>query len=206
MSKQGSSRFQNFITGPDQDSAFTCEYVSEPIVITASSSPDDYQASVTTNAFADNHQIIATATTSLVGVEFIYTLDLGLETEQVNTTGEFYNVTPGPHTITISDSNARGCWSDELDVFVIDYPRFFSPNGDGANDTWMIYGIEGIPISQIYIFDRYGKLLKQLDPDGAGWNGTYNGAELPSTDYWFKIIYIENNQQKEFRAHFSLKR
>ena len=58
----------------------------------------------------------------------------------------------------------------------------------------------------IYIFDRYGKLLKQLDPDGAGWNGTYNGAEMPSTDYWFKIIYIENNEQKEFRAHFSLKR
>ncbi|MFD0963113.1 T9SS type B sorting domain-containing protein, partial [Pseudofulvibacter geojedonensis] len=82
----------------------------------------------------------------------------------------------------------------------------FSPNSDGANDTWMIHGIDGIPISQIYIFDRFGKLLKQLDPDGAGWDGTYNGSPMPSTDYWFKIIYIENNQQKEFKANFSLKR
>ncbi|MFD0965251.1 T9SS type B sorting domain-containing protein, partial [Pseudofulvibacter geojedonensis] len=167
------------VTGSEQMD-FTCENTAT-VSITASSSPDDYQASVTTNAFAENHQVIATATSSLAGVEFIYTLDLGLDTEQVNTTGVFSGVTPGPHTVTISD--AGGCWEDVLDVFAIDYPHFFSPNGDGANDTWMIYGIEGIPISQIYIFDRYGKLLKQLDPDGAGWNGTYNGADMPSTDY-----------------------
>ena len=92
---------------------------------------------------------------------------------------------------------------------MIGYPQFFTPNGDGINDTWQIIGIEGIPISQIYIFDRFGKLLKQLDPDGIGWDGTYNGAEMPATDYWFKIIYLEGDTtptQKEFTAHFSLKR
>ena len=58
----------------------------------------------------------------------------------------------------------------------------------------------------IYIFDRYGKLLKQLDPDGDGWNGTYNNSPMPADDYWFKIIYLEDNTQKEFTAHFALKR
>ena len=76
--------------------------------------------------------------------------------------GVFEGVTPGLHTVYIRDKN--GCATVSDTVFVIDYPKFFSPNGDGMNDTWMIYGIDGIPISQIYIFDRYGKLLKQLGP------------------------------------------
>ena len=121
--------------------------------------------------------------------------------------GVFDNVDPGLHTITIEDE--AGCGRQVLEVLVIDYPKFFTPNGDGFNDTWQIIGIRGIPISQLYIFDRYGKLLKQLDPDGEGWDGTYNGNEMPATDYWFKIIYIEgtiNPTQKEFMAHFSLKR
>ncbi|MFA5556434.1 MAG: T9SS type B sorting domain-containing protein, partial [Flavobacteriaceae bacterium] len=60
--------------------------------------------------------------------------------------------------------------------------------------------------AEIYIFDRYGKLLKQLNPLGAGWDGTFNGQPLPSTDYWFKVMYTENKTRKEFKAHFSLKR
>jgi len=71
-----------------------------------------------------------------------------------------------------------------------------------------INGQEGIPISQIYTIDRFGKLLKQLDLDSKGWTGIYNGNEMLSTDYWFKITYIEgvDNVQKEFLSHFSLKR
>ena len=64
--------------------------------------------------------------------------------------------------------------------------------------------------SIIYIFDQYGKLLKQLSPTGPGWDGTFNGKLLPETDYWFVVKYKElgesNGVQKQFRAHFSLKR
>ncbi|WP_374542171.1 T9SS type B sorting domain-containing protein, partial [Flavobacterium sp.] len=38
------------------------------------------------------------------------------------------------------------------------------------------------------------------------WDGKFNGQDLPSTDYWFSVDYIENEQQKQFKAHFSLKR
>jgi gliding motility-associated-like protein len=48
--------------------------------------------------------------------------------------------------------------------------------------------------------------VKQIDPLGEGWNGKYNGEDLTSTDYWFTIDYTENDQQKLFKAHFSLKR
>jgi len=53
----------------------------------------------------------------------------------------------------------------------IEYPYFFIPNGDGINDTWQIIGIKGMPIFQIYIFDRFRKLLKQLDTDGGDGTG-----------------------------------
>ena len=62
------------------------------------------------------------------------------------------------------------------------------------------------PNTIITIFDRYGKLIKQISPQGAGWDGIYNGKLLPSTDYWFKVIYQEYGTPKEFKAHFTLKR
>ncbi|MDB4114903.1 T9SS type B sorting domain-containing protein, partial [Flavobacteriaceae bacterium] len=62
------------------------------------------------------------------------------------------------------------------------------------------------PGANIYIFDRYGKLLKQISPLTPGWDGTYNGNALPSSDYWFRVEYTEQGIQKEIRGHFSLKR
>jgi gliding motility-associated-like protein len=41
---------------------------------------------------------------------------------------------------------------------------------------------------------------------GSGWDGTYNGKALPATDYWFTVEYAENNGNKLFKAHFSIKR
>jgi gliding motility-associated-like protein len=49
-------------------------------------------------------------------------------------------------------------------------------------------------------------LLKQLSASGDGWDGTYNGQPLLSTDYWFTVDYPENGVMKQFKAHFSLKR
>jgi gliding motility-associated-like protein len=58
----------------------------------------------------------------------------------------------------------------------------------------------------IYVFDRMGKLLKQLTPDGDGWDGNYHGAPMPASDYWFLVEYEENGMMKKFKSHFSLKR
>jgi gliding motility-associated-like protein len=88
---------------------------------------------------------------------------------------------------------------------VVDYPRFFTPNEDGFNDTWNITELE-TTAATIYIFDRTGKLLKQLSPEGDGWDGTHHGAALPATDYWFLVEYEENGVMKKFKSHFALKR
>ena len=91
---------------------------------------------------------------------------------------------------------------------VLDYPVYFTPNGDGYHDTWNIYTIANQPDAKIYIFDRFGKLLKQLRPAGSGWDGTYNGNPMPTSDYWFTVEYTEpgTDTKKTFKAHFTLKR
>jgi gliding motility-associated-like protein len=174
-----------------------CKYYVSTEVL--GSSPATVEAVVTTLAFAEEHIIEAVA----VGTgDYEFSLDDG----PWQLDGTFIDVSPGLHTVTVRDLN--GCGIGTKTVLVIDYPRFFTPNGDGYNDTWQIIGINTRPLSKIYIFDRYGKLLKQLSPLSEGWDGTYNGRPLPATDYWFSVQYEEPGTEiiKTFRAHFSLKR
>jgi gliding motility-associated-like protein len=177
---------------------FTVDVSSPPVI-------DMAQTTTTTLYFAGNHEVLVTAT-GLGDYEF--SLDEGPWTPGMQAsnvwTHTFTDVTPGYHTVYVRDMN--GCGYEEYEVLVVDYPLYFTPNGDGYNDTWKIEGIDTVNNVKIYIFDRYGKLLKQLSPAGNGWNGTYNGSLMPSSDYWFVIEYEEGGVNKEFKAHFTLKR
>ena len=163
------------------------------------SAPPALTAVVTTLAFANTHVIEATATG--IGV-YEFAIDQG----PWQSSGTFVDVSGGLHQITARDLN--GCGQTTVEVLVIDYPLFFTPNGDGYHDTWNITALSNQPNSKIYIFDRYGKLLKQIYPSGEGWDGTYIGADMPSNDYWFKVLYQEPTtlEIKEFKSHFTLKR
>jgi gliding motility-associated-like protein len=115
----------------------------------------------------------------------------------------FENVSAGLHTLFVRDKN--NCGIVNKIVSVIGFPKFFTPNGDGYNDTWQVYGVNVASQfeSVIYIFDRYGKLLKQLSPQSLGWDGAFNGEDLPSNDYWF---YVKLQDGRIFKSHFTLKR
>ncbi|RZK04491.1 MAG: T9SS type B sorting domain-containing protein, partial [Flavobacterium sp.] len=116
----------------------------------------------------------------------------------------FSNLDFGPHVVTVRDTNQCGSLTKE--IFFVNYPKFFTPNGDGYNDVWNIKDLDKQLNSKVQVFDRFGRLLKEIFPSGTGWDGTYNQNEMPSSDYWFIIYYNENNENKEFRSHFSLKR
>jgi gliding motility-associated-like protein len=114
----------------------------------------------------------------------------------------FTGLNAGTYTATVRDKNGCGI-SMPYKVYVLDYPRFFTPNNDAYNDSWKIKNLDLLPKSTIAILDRYGKLLKQLDSNSSGWSGTYNGKELPADDYWFIITFEDG---KIIKGHFSLKR
>jgi gliding motility-associated-like protein len=118
----------------------------------------------------------------------------------------FNNVAAGDHIISVRDKNGH-CNPAPINAVIINYPKFFTPNGDGINDTWNITHLLSTNSSApIFIFDRYGKLIKEITPSTDGWNGMFNGQPLPSTDYWFTVDYSEKGTAKIFKSHFTLKR
>ena len=117
----------------------------------------------------------------------------------------FENVPAGIHKIYVKDKN--GCGFTVLEVSVIGFPKFFTPNNDGINDTWRIPGAntDFYPSSNIYIFDRFGKFIVSLNPNDLGWNGTLNGKELPSSDYWYSVELTDKQGNiRVKKGHFSL--
>ncbi|MFI8380121.1 choice-of-anchor L domain-containing protein [Leeuwenhoekiella sp. NPDC079379] len=128
-----------------------------------------------------------------------------LDDQAFQNTPEFTNVFPGPHTVTVRGINGT-CGVTTVEVQVIDFPKYFTPNNDGYHDTWNITALEEYPEAQIFIFDRFGKLIKNLFPSGPGWDGTYRGVNMPSDDYWFRVEYIFEDRPAEFKSHFTLKR
>lgn len=113
----------------------------------------------------------------------------------------FNNISGGVYEVQVIDK--KGCGVDKREIVLIDYPKFFTPNNDGYNEYWHILGVEKFPNSVTTIFDRYGKFLKKLMFNDIGWDGTFNGEKLFSSDYWFTV---ELGNGRNFKGHFSLKR
>ena len=116
----------------------------------------------------------------------------------------FENVAPGIRTVYVKETRGL-CGIEMKDVSVIGFPKFFTPNGDGQNDFWQIKGFNTqFPLTTtVQIFDRFGKLLIELNPEKSFWDGRYRGYPMPSSDYWYKTILEDGT---EYTGHFALKR
>lgn len=180
-----------------------------PIITITAQNPD--------GCFADR---IVTVSTS--GIATINTLNVNGNSVTISVTGigdyeyaiddingpyqdsnGFNDLEAGVHIAYVQDKN--GCGIVQGSFSIIGFPKVFTPNGDGENDYWYVQGISGQfqPNSKIYIFDRYGKLLKQLSPSSRGWDGTFNGSNMPSDDYWFSVTLEDG---RSYQDHFTLKR
>lgn len=171
-------------------------------------------ATITLKTIASIPSKIASTTTPIVNdfsgngnsIELIPPNTLGayeysLDGTYYQDTPLFTNLAAGDYTAFIRDKSNCEYWT--YTIMLLDYPRFFTPNGDTYNDLWTIKKLYLFPKATINIFDRYGKLVKQLDSTSSGWDGKYIGHELPATDYWFTINFGDG---KIIKGHFSLKR
>ncbi len=109
------------------------------------------------------------------------------------------------------------CKSDttiNLATYDINPDKFFTPNDDGNNDLWQVENLSCYEGYIVEIFDRYGRRLYiykkgsfsggTVKDDFPGWDGIYNGHQMPSTDYWYLITVEEI--RKQYNGHFTLKR
>ncbi|MFD2908083.1 choice-of-anchor L domain-containing protein [Flavobacterium ardleyense] len=148
------------------------------------------------NDFASNN----TATIEFSGLG-IY--EFSLDGSNYQSSPVFNNLEEGQYTVFVKDT--KDCGIVSASFYILDYPKYFTPNSDGYNDFWMIKNLDkrNLENSKIKIFDRYGKFVYQIIPESAGWDGNLNGVQLPSTDYWF---VMDLKDGKTVKGHFSLKR
>ena len=149
----------------------------------------------------DSNQVISVSATG-GSEDYEYQLDGGVW--QSNSTFEYVTGCE-EHTVAVRD--ALGCSTiPEKTVMIMEYPKFFTPNGDGYNDTWNIKCLKNNSLAEIFIFDRFGKLLLEFRPSQDHWDGTFNGQLLAGGDYWFLVSYLNSSGIKtQFRSHFSLR-
>jgi gliding motility-associated-like protein len=117
----------------------------------------------------------------------------------------FEHLEPGIHALYLRDKT--NCGISKLDIAILGFPKFFTPNDDGQNDTWKILGNDtnNIQISAIYVYDRFGKLVADVDLTGDGWDGFHNGERLPSADYWYLAKFTDQHgDYREKKGHLSL--
>lgn len=129
--------------------------------------------------------------------DFEYSID-GIHYFESN---EFPSNQGGIYTAYVRDSTDCGIATKPF-VF-LSIPNFFTPDQDGSNDFWHVRGIENY-LYKISIFDRFGKLIHVISQSSLGWDGTFQGSELPASDYWYVIEIKETNQI--IKGHFSLVR
>ena len=133
-------------------------------------------------------------------IDYEYAIDNSI----FQTSNTFSNLTEGAHTLEVRDRNGCVLKSLNFEITVaveLFIPVFFTPNNDTVNDSWTVVDPNNI-VEEILIFNRYGKLIKQLIPSNYSWDGYYNGKVLESNDFWY-LITLKN--AKQLKGHFALK-
>ena len=119
----------------------------------------------------------------------------------------FEDLTGGFYTLIVKDE--AECDEKSIEIPIVYFPSFITPNGDGYNDTWEVKGIYlddyNLDLTKLYVFNRYGKLLGSISLDQS-WDGTFNGSPLEATDYWYKVDLVKKSGEvlQPIRGHFSL--
>jgi gliding motility-associated-like protein len=153
--------------------------------------------SIETTDWSDNENTIIVNIVATSTGNYDYSID-GVNYQTSNL---FSGLSSGKYTVWVRDQ--YGCEPATEEVYLLMYPKFFTPNGDGYNDTWKIKFSDFETGLTVKIFDRYGKIIKNLSSNTDSWDGTYNGTNLPADDYWFVVTRANG---LEYKGHFSLKR
>ena len=182
-----------------------CESFPHQIIIEASSIALLTENDITLVDDSDNNSITI-ATTNLGIGDYEYALaKLDGFVSSFQDEPYFDHLAAGIYTVLIQDKN--NCGITQLDVSIVGFPKFFTPNNDGFNDTWNILGVNDkfYMSSVVNIFDRFGKFITQINREGNGWDGLFKGNPLPATDYWFSVELVDNiGNIRTRKGHFSL--
>lgn len=163
-------------------------------------SVDAYEPLILSAIKTGPNEVTATAIGGFGGYEYFF------QGESYGSNNVFLSNQDANVTVRVLDQN--GCEATLSIPFkftgMLDIPNFFTPNGDGKNDMWFPGNRDFFPNIEVKIYDRYGRVVAVLD-QVSGWDGTYEGRELPTGDYWYEVNANDQDKQK-FMGHFTLYR
>lgn len=203
-------------TGEQTPSIMVSQDGEYTLTVTHSSNGTTCESSRTVNVTTSNSPAISsidiedmsTNNTVTINTQNSGTYEFNLDDGTFQASNVFEGVAPGVHTVTMRDP--YGCGEVQEEIVVVGFLAIFSPNGDVLNETWQIEGLSTLNSPIVTIYDRYGKLIKQMNEYDPGWDGSFNGKPLPSTDYWFKLSYVDSDGNRTYakylKSHFSLRR
>ncbi|MCC7017836.1 MAG: gliding motility-associated C-terminal domain-containing protein, partial [Rhodospirillales bacterium] len=108
-------------------------------------------------------------------------------------------------TYRIRAVNNFGCIAeDEVYVEVttnynIYIPNIFTPNEDGLNDVFIVYGT-GLTKFEMTVFDRWGEKLFVSNDQLKGWDGVYKGKLSKNDAYPYVIQYTSLDGKKHTKT------
>jgi len=147
-------------------------------------------------------EVLINGTTATIIVNTFGDYEYSIDALNYQTSNVFTVAEGGLYTAFVREKNE--CGTDFESFIVITIPSYFTPNNDGYNDNWIVKGLIYYPKAEVEIFDRYGKLIQQLNSTNYFWDGTLNNKLLLSDDYWY--IFKRDENSSEIKGHFSLKR
>lgn len=77
-------------------------------------------------------------------------------------------------------------------------PNAFTPNGDRVNDFFTILNTENITEFNLQIFDRWGNRIFETKDKLKGWDGKYNGIDVPIGLFIYNLFYKEKTSSSQF--------
>jgi gliding motility-associated-like protein len=108
----------------------------------------------------------------------------------------------------VDDDNCSAVDSVTINVILnrpIYIPNAFSPNNDGVNDFFTVYGgLAARSVRRLKIFARWGNLVFEgydipLNHEPSGWDGTFKGKEMdPAVFAWFagQLLYAHLTEKQ----------
>lgn len=154
-----------------------------------------------TNQSKDINTIVVKASGGVAPYEYSF------NGESFSSSNSYRIYKTGIYKVIVRDKNGCEATIDVEGTFY-DFclPNYFTPNGDGQNDTiGPDCGALAYKELTFDIYDRYGRVVAKYHV-GQKWDGRYHGNELPTGDYWYVLKLNDPKDPREFVGHFTLYR